>query len=217
MLFETQVGEGVCNVASKKKELKNHKSKGNKKNKKKREGKLSKNKQLLSGESALDRIPALPHRPSKEASIPLELPAGIEVKDCGYGRGVFVTQSFESEAVIGQVAGVIISDLDHSSENCMDLGKHGVLEPAPPFQFLNHSCHPNCELVWEAPKNKKTGRRQPMIFVQSIRPIAPGEQLTLDYAWPAVDAIPCQCRSSRCRGWVVAEDELHLVPNDLAV
>lgn len=208
-------------MGSKKNAVKNFKLKGKKKDKKNREEKKSKGKksasQKLDKHLDFDRVDA-PHLGlTRNTLIIADLPPGIEVKDCGYGRGVFVTQAFPAEEIIGQVSGEIITDKDYGSQNCMDLGKHGVLEPAPPFQYLNHSCEPNCELVWEAPKNKKTGRREPRIFVQSIRPIAPGEQLTLDYAWPASDAIPCQCQSTDCRGWVVAEDELHLVATIIAV
>lgn len=147
----------------------------------------------------------------KKTAGEVRLPAGIEVKHCGYGRGVFATRDFPAEKLIGEVKGEIITDADYGSQNCMDLGKYGVLEPSPPFQFLNHSCEPNCELLWELDSSR------PRVYVQTTRPVAVGEQLTLDYAWPADEAIPCQCQSVSCRGWVVAEDERHLIPNVVAV
>jgi len=147
----------------------------------------------------------------------LRLPPGIEIKICEYGRGIFVTKPFTAEAVVGEVTGEIIKTADYGSQNCMDLGRHGVLEPNPPFQFLNHSCEPNCELLWELDDDPKTGKRRPRVYVQTLRAIAIGDQLTLEYAWPADEAIPCQCRSPQCRGWVVAAEELHLIPETLAV
>ena len=147
----------------------------------------------------------------KKTAAPAKLPAGIEIKICEYGRGIFATRNFPTEKLVGEVKGKVITDADYGSQNCMDLGKYGVLEPSPPFQYLNHSCEPNCELLWELDGSR------PRVYVQTTQPIAMGEQLTLDYAWPADEAIPCQCQSSSCRGWVVSEDEQHLLPNRVAV
>jgi len=65
-------------------------------------------------------------------------------------------------------------------------------------RFVNHSCDPNCESVIE-------GRR---VFIEAVRDIEPGEELTYDYQIqreaddpPDVDAIfACRCGSGRCRG-----------------
>jgi len=162
-------------------------------------GKKSSNKRTAKGSQAA----------SKKTTV--RMPAGIEIKICDYGRGIFATRNFAAEKLVGEVQGEVITDADYGSQNCMDLGKYGVMEPSPPFQYLNHSCEPNCELLWEL-----DGRR-PRVYVQTTRPIAIGEQLTLDYAWPADEAIPCQCQSASCRGWVVSEDERHLLPNSMAV
>ena len=65
-------------------------------------------------------------------------------------------------------------------------------------RFINHACEPNCESVIE-------GRR---VFIDAVRAIEPGEELTYDYQIqrepddpPDVDAIfACCCGSERCRG-----------------
>ena len=65
-------------------------------------------------------------------------------------------------------------------------------------RFVNHACEPNCESVIEA-------RR---VFIEAVRSIEPGEELTYDYQIqrevddpPDVDAIfACRCGSARCRG-----------------
>jgi hypothetical protein len=65
-------------------------------------------------------------------------------------------------------------------------------------RFVNHSCEPNCESVIE-------DRR---VFIEALRAIEPGEELTYDYQIqrepddpPDVDAIfACRCGSERCRG-----------------
>ena len=65
-------------------------------------------------------------------------------------------------------------------------------------RFVNHSCDPNCESVIE-------NRR---VFIEAIRRIEPGEELTYDYQIqreaddpPDVDAVfACRCGTGRCRG-----------------
>lgn len=69
--------------------------------------------------------------------------------------------------------------------------------PDSPDYCLNHSCDPN---VWLADALTLTARRE----------IAPGEELTADYAlWeadPAWMLAPCRCGSPLCRGRVTGDD-----------
>jgi uncharacterized protein len=65
-------------------------------------------------------------------------------------------------------------------------------------RFVNHACDPNCESVIEKAR----------VFIDAIRTIAPGEELTYDYQIqreaddpPDIDAIfACHCGSPGCRG-----------------
>lgn len=65
-------------------------------------------------------------------------------------------------------------------------------------RFLNHSCNPNCESVIEK-------RR---VFIEAIRDIEPGEELTYDYQIQREDDDPpgieevfaCHCGFPQCRG-----------------
>ncbi len=65
-------------------------------------------------------------------------------------------------------------------------------------RFINHSCDPNCESVIES-------RR---VFIEAIRTIEPGEELTYDYQIrredddpPNIDEIfACRCGFAQCRG-----------------
>jgi SET domain-containing protein len=65
-------------------------------------------------------------------------------------------------------------------------------------RFINHSCDPNCESVIE-------DRR---VFVEAVRTVKPGEELTYDYQIgrdrsdpPDVDEIfACRCGAKSCRG-----------------
>jgi hypothetical protein len=65
-------------------------------------------------------------------------------------------------------------------------------------RFVNHACDPNCESVIE----------ESHVFIDSIRAIAAGEELTYDYQIqreagdpPDIDAIfACRCGKPGCRG-----------------
>ena len=70
-------------------------------------------------------------------------------------------------------------------------------------RFINHSCEPNCDAVID------DGR----IWIETIRAVAPGEELAYDYAYvleerhtPAAKRrYPCNCGSGRCRGTILAK------------
>ena len=124
------------------------------------------------------------------------------------GRGVFARRRFRPQHVIGVVRGQVIDDPDYSSDYCIELNEGRGLEPAAPFRFLNHSCEPNCELFsWETDEAAPPDR----LWLQALRSIEPGEELTIDYAWPAGAAIPCGCGAVACRGWIVSADQQDLL------
>jgi SET domain-containing protein len=69
-------------------------------------------------------------------------------------------------------------------------------------RFINHSCDPNCDAVVEDDR----------IWIETIRDVAPDEELAYDYAFvlperhtPAAKRrYPCNCGSSKCRGTILA-------------
>ncbi len=99
--------------------------------------------------------------------------------------------------------------LDPASDDYVDLGRGLYLKANAPFRFLNHGCEPNCELVRDNPSMKGRSRTVPRVFVQAIRNIQPGVELRCDYGWPAESAVACKCGSPKCRGWIVAANQLH--------
>jgi hypothetical protein len=134
----------------------------------------------------------------------------LTIQPTHVGRGLFARKPLESDQVIGEVTGVIHLDSDYGSDYCIDVGDDAVMEPKEPYRLLNHSCEPNCELIlWK--KRKIEGRRIYRVWVQTLRPIEPGEELTIDYCWPASNAIQCECGSKNCRGWIVHPEELEKV------
>jgi len=70
-------------------------------------------------------------------------------------------------------------------------------------RWINHSCDPNCDAVIDG------GR----IWIETIRDIAPGQELAYDYAQvleerhtPAAKRrFPCHCGAVNCRGTMLAK------------
>lgn len=130
----------------------------------------------------------------------------IRVAETNTGKGIFAVRAYPATAVIGEIRGELIHNSPHGSSYSFDLENDTQLEPHEPFRYVNHSCDPNCEFDWmDEDDNGVTVRRA---FLSAYRDIHAGEQLTIEYNWPANCAIPCDCRSPLCRGWVVADYEL---------
>ena len=198
-------------------------------------------------------------------------PSGVQVGKTSYGLGVFAFAFIPKGTPIARVAGQVIHDPDYGSDYCIDAGEGKVLEPVPPFCYLNHACEPNCHLMQyvreedaDESENLEIGelseeemdfeghcdltdddgiyggieeetadsRRQTAaeeedasesddlfdddadaeIWVESVHDILPGEELTIDYAWPADRAVKCLCGKPRCRGWIVDPAEREHLP-----
>lgn len=71
--------------------------------------------------------------------------------------------------------------------------------PWNPARFLNHSCAPNCEAQQEGDR----------IWLVTLRPIEPGEELTFNYGYD-LDAswrdYPCRCGAPNCLGYILAAE-----------
>jgi uncharacterized protein len=128
-----------------------------------------------------------------------------------HGRGVFALRSIRKGSRIVEYKGERVShaeadwyhedgaDATHTmlfivdDETVIDATRRGNAA-----RWINHSCRPNCEAVDE-------DRR---IYIEAIRDICPGEELTYDYNLvleerhtPALKRdYPCRCGEKRCRG-----------------
>ncbi len=126
------------------------------------------------------------------------------------GRGVFARRRLAAGFVIGEIAGRVLDAHPEDSSYVMELPGEKLLDPAPPLRFVNHSCDPNCELFYWVEDDPRI--QDERLWLQTIRTIEPGEELLIDYSWPADAAIPCRCGAANCRGWIVDPAELHLLP-----
>jgi SET domain-containing protein len=68
-----------------------------------------------------------------------------------------------------------------------------------PARLLNHSCSPNAEAQQEDDER---------IWIVALRDIAVGEEITFNYNYDLQDyrEHPCQCGSSNCVGFIIAEE-----------
>ena len=135
------------------------------------------------------------------------------------GRGAFATRRIRPGARIIEYLGEHISrdegDRRYDDEH---MGRHhtflfalddgSVIDAAVrgnAARFINHSCDPNCQAIEE------DGR----IFIEAIRNIQPGTELTYDYAYERTDdhtdedeaLYVCRCGAPNCRGTILAPVE----------
>ena len=133
------------------------------------------------------------------------------------GLGAFATRSIAAGSRLVEYAGERLTPADADTrypdvaderhhtflfaiddEVVIDAAVHGN-----EARFINHSCDPNCDAVIDG------GR----IWIETIRDVAPGEELAYDYAYvleerhsPAAKRrFPCHCGASRCRGTILAK------------
>ena len=143
--------------------------------------------------------------------------AAVSVGEGIAGSGVFAKIAFPAAAVIGQIRGDLFQDERLETEYTFQAAEGYQLEPIAPFRFLNHSCDFNCEFDWltasdwngdpESVEEESCGG----LYLSAVRNISPGEELTIDYNWPAEFAIKCQCGAENCRGYVVSMDEIEKI------
>ena len=132
----------------------------------------------------------------------------VEVRDSPIaGRGLFATAAIPGGTVVSRLGGRLVSGRElrallagpaYVDTITVDTDLHLVLPPRRPNGFGNHSCDPN--LWWVGPYE-----------LAARFAIAPGEELTNDYATSTADpdfAMPCTCGSPMCRGTVTGDDWL---------
>jgi SET domain-containing protein len=134
-----------------------------------------------------------------------------------HGRGVFALRPLRKGARILEYAGERIShreaDLRSDGEThtmLFTVDEETVIDATRKgnsARWINHSCHPNCEAVDDG------GR----IYIEAIRAIRPGDELTYDYNLqldrahtPAAKREhACRCGARDCRGTMLGTRRPH--------
>lgn len=91
-------------------------------------------------------------------------------------------------------------DKTHGAVYIFELNKRFDIDGNVPYntaKYINHSCHPNCE-VWD-----KRGQ----IWIASMRDIKKGEEITYNYGYDYDnhEDHPCLCGTEICVGYIVAK------------
>ncbi len=135
---------------------------------------------------------------------------GLRIGRSPVGKAVFATRRIFDGTCIGEIEGEVISDDEYRSRYAFDLENGAQLEPAPPFRFVNHSCEPNCafDLIGVDHIDQPNSSTVRKLLMFAINDIESGDELTIDYNWPASFAIRCNCKAPSCRGWIVGKKSL---------
>lgn len=81
-------------------------------------------------------------------------------------------------------------------------------KPWNPARLVNHACTPNCRMHNEGDR----------LFLETLRAIRPGEELTFDYGYELQHyrEHPCRCGSPDCVGYIVRKEDRRRLRNLLA-
>jgi SET domain-containing protein len=140
-----------------------------------------------------------------------------------HGYGVYATRAFAKGEIVVVAADGVVYQESASFDDEYALVLPAYCEPGRPdvdlplvyydladqTRWINHACDPNCEVEcrWDL---------LPEPFVTpwwvALRDIAVGEEISYDYAFCGHLAVPCSCKSPRCRGVIVDPDEVDEVP-----
>jgi len=142
------------------------------------------------------------------AAAPVQFSPVLEVRDSSvHGRGVYAKQLIPKGTRIIEYTGKrmawadVPNDPDDPHTFIFGLDNGQVINPAidgNEARWINHSCDPNCEAVGKGDR----------IFIDALKRIRAGEELSYDYALELDEPITrklerefkCRCGTSRCRG-----------------
>lgn len=142
-------------------------------------------------------------------------PQHIEVRQSAiHGYGVFAVRKLPAGALVGVYAGRRYA-ADEAADMVWDdrltylfgLSDGTVIDGADggnATRHLNHACEPNCEAIEDYDDDGRLSVR-----IETLKAIAPGEELFLDYALD-IDKqddpadYPCRCGRAGCRGTLAA-------------
>ncbi|MDQ3016946.1 MAG: SET domain-containing protein-lysine N-methyltransferase [Bacteroidota bacterium] len=136
-----------------------------------------------------------------------------------HGKGVFAKRPIRKGTKVVEYTGTIVSreEADEIGTSNVSGHTHTMLftidddrvidgNVGGDARFINHGCDPNCEAVQYDDK----------IFIESIRSVKKGEELTYDYHLQVPGKITdkvkeeyvCYCGSPKCRGTQIAQEIL---------
>jgi hypothetical protein len=120
------------------------------------------------------------------------------------GYGVVATRPFVADELIADVDGVAWRDADGVDDRYSLWIQDGLyFDMVDQTRWINHSCDPNASVETGVLPDGAVWAR-----IVALRPIAAGEEIAYDYAFPADLAEPCRCGTALCRGMIIDEDAM---------
>lgn len=145
----------------------------------------------------------------------------VEIRDSDiHGHGVYAVKVIPKEEYFIEYVGNLIDKKESTKRAWAQYAKHEKTGAAAvyifnlskkwdldgdvdwnPARLINHSCEPNAEAI-------QHGKR---IYLQALREIQIGEEITFDYGFEAETYAdhPCHCGSPSCIGFIVGRDYHH--------
>lgn len=119
------------------------------------------------------------------------------------GHGVFAAEPIPPRLKIGEIRGESISVAEariratrHERVMIVEVSARKAIDfsrSSDPMRFTNHSCRPNARLCI----------RQGRVEFYAVKPIVPGEEITVDYGPTHHDGkLRCRCGAPGCAGWL---------------
>jgi SET domain-containing protein len=144
--------------------------------------------------------------PNDPPLVPWVDEAVIVANSVVHGRGLFTNADLDAGRIVIRLGGRLVSSrelerlLDESAAYVDTVAVaedvHLVLPSGTTVHYGNHSCDPN---LWHVGPYE----------IATRRPVAAGEELTVDYGTQSAGAgfsMGCSCGAGRCRGVVTSED-----------
>jgi uncharacterized protein len=148
------------------------------------------------------------------------MPANIVTRRSAiHGNGMFAAAPIKKGTRLIQYQGLLRShdevdrvyadDLDTGHTFLFTLNDDYVIDAnvqGNDARWINHSCDPNCEAVIDEDEDKDPAKDR--VFIEAIRAIKPGEELTYNYGIKLAEAHTpkmkklwaCRCGSKKCTG-----------------
>ena len=139
----------------------------------------------------------------------------LEVRETGhYGKGVYTIEAIAAGEMLFVMGGYVLTIEDENNlrgvvaDKPIEISEQFSIGPRRPSDlarmpqhYVNHSCEPNAGFKGQ-------------IFLQAMRRIEPGEEITYDYAMvmhPSSESssffsMECRCGRAGCRGYVAESD-----------
>ena len=138
-----------------------------------------------------------------------------------HGNGVFATERIRKGERIVEYKGRLVTHDEADEQYDGDLGsghtflftlnKHWVIDAnrqGNVARWINTGCEPNAVAFVHSEDKKRPDPKKDRVFIEALRAIAPGEEITYDYGFAfevpytvkLLRTWACHCGSPKCRG-----------------